>query len=503
MAGQDYTKLIRGWAENPRKFILDVLKFEEKGFRLTTQQEQAIEEVRRLVWAKIKSGKGKKLTEEESVYARKMGVSVMSGKGLGKDMLASMLILWFLTCFPNPKIPCTANSSKQLKDVLWSEIRKWAKGTPLDDWLVFQSERVFMKTEKKDDWGKQWFATARTVNAKSSADEQAETLQGFHEDYMMFVIDEASGIPNPVFRPFETTLTGLCNWIFMIFNPTQSNGYAVDSHGKNREHWVCLHWDAEESELAQNPQFKAQIERLEKSYGRDSNVFRISVKGRPPIADSDTLIPWDWVSDAIDRDIAVLDDDPVFFGIDVGAGGDKSVVCVRQGGVVRKLYTYNTVDTMELVGRVANLAEEYEPHAMFVDNIGIGIGVYNRLQELGYRVFAVDARRTGMNEEKFKKLRDELWWKLRMQFEKGLISIPADDELIAELTTIKYKPESDGKIKVEGKKEMKSRGLNSPDRADSLMMTYFMNENTFRQSTRVMDKYKNKVKDEVMSWMVA
>lgn len=496
-------KLIRSWAESPRKFIVDVLKFEEKGFKLTTQQEQAIEEVRKLVWAKIKSGKNQPLTEEEKEYAKKMGISIMAGKGLGKDLLASMIILWFIICFPSPKIGATANSSKQLKDVLWSEIRKWAKGTAVDDWLTFQSERIFMKTEKKDDWGKQWFVTARTVNAKSTADEQAETLAGLHEDYMLFVIDEASGIPDPVFRPFETTLTGICNWIFMIFNPTQSRGYAVDSHTKNREHWVCLQWDAEESELAQNPQFKAQIERLEKAYGRDSNVFRINVKGRPPIADSDTLMPWDWVNDAIDRDMVIQPDDPIFFGIDVGAGGDKSVVCIRQGCIVKKLYTYNTVDTMELVGRVSNLIEEYEPQALFVDNIGIGIGVYNRLQELGHRVFAVDVRRKGRNEDKFQKLRDELWWALRTQFEKGTISIPKDDELIAELTTIKYKPESDGRIKVESKKDMKARGLHSPDRADSLMMTYFMGENAFRHSVREQGKYNKKSNLDSTSWMVA
>lgn len=496
-------KLFKRWRDNPEAFINEALKFKEKGFELTTQQKDCVEQIRKLVSAKVKSGSGQKLSAEEEIYSKKIGISIQSGKGTGKDAILALLITWFMTCFPNVKIPCTANSGKQLKEVLWSEIKKWLKDTPVDDWLKVQSEKIFMKLPNKDDWGKRWFATARTVNVKASADEQAETLQGFHEDYQMFVIDEASGVPDPVFKPFESTLTGLCNFIFMVFNPTRNIGYAIDSQTKYRKDWICLHWDAEKSELAEMPQFKAQIERMENKYGRDSNAFRVSVSGLPPISDSDTLIPWDWVMDAVDKDMVLEPDDPLVFGVDIGAGGDKSVIAMRRGGKLERLLFNNSKNTMEVTGWVSMNIEEYEPKATFIDVIGLGNGVYNRLRELGRRVYAVDVRNVARKPDRFKKLRDELWFNLRDQFESGIISIPNDDELISELSTIKFaEGESDGKVKIEGKQELKRRGLSSPNNADALMMTYYMPDSVFRPQKR--ERYSFDKKPEVeLGWMAA
>lgn len=498
---------LREWAYNPRLFIIEALRFEERGYTLTTQQEECVEEVRRLVTAKVMSSAGMELDEETKEYASKMGVSVMSGKGTGKDALAAMLVLWFITCFYEPKIPCTANSARQLSEVLWSEIRKWLNDSLIDDLLVLQSDKLFFKVPDKQAWGKRWFATARTVNAKAAPEEQVEVLAGLHEDFMMFVIDEASGIPEPVFKPFETTLTGRCNFVFMIFNPTRSHGFAIDSQTKHRKDWICLHWDAEKSELAQQPQFAEQIKRIERKYGRDSNTFRINVKGLPPHSDPDTLIPYDWVMNAVDREMEVSDEEPLLLGIDVGAGGDKSVILHYRGGCVERITEHNTKNTMELVGWVAQEMDEYEADAAFVDVIGLGNGVYGRLVELGYKVYSVDVRSTPRSPERFKKLRDELWWTLREQFEQGLISIPSDDELIGELSNIKYEPESNGAIKVEGKKELRRRGVESPNKADALGLIFYMSRFTFAKQSA--EKYGAKKAGRVLeldsgnehSWM--
>ncbi len=488
-------KLIKSWVRNPRKFVIEALRLEEKGHTLSRQQEKALDELKKLVTAKLKASEGKKLSTEEKEYAAKIGISIMSGQGTGKDAFASWVILWFLCCFPFPKIPCTAPTDKQLKVILWAEISKWLRDSHVESWLTWQSEKVFLK----DHGGKEWFAVAKTVNVKGSADDQAETLAGFHEDFLMAVMDEASGIPDPVFKPIEGTMTGKCNFVLMIFNPTRSYGFAVDSHVKNRQDWVCLKWNAEESELVS----RSHVERMERKYGRDSNAFRIRVKGLPPLADTDTLIPWDWVMNAVEREIEPLEDDPLLFGVDVGAGGDKSVILHRRGGLVERLTTHTTPNTMELTGWASADIDEYEASAVFVDVIGLGNGVYNRLKELGHsRVYPVDVRSTARNNDRFHRLRDEIWWTLREQFEKGTISIPNDDELICELTTIKYEPESNGKVKVEGKKEMKRRGLESPDKADALCLTYYLPESTFRRERT--KRYRTDPIDERQhGWMVA
>jgi hypothetical protein len=144
---------------------------------------------------------------------------------------------------------------------------------------------------------------------------------------------------------------------------------------------------------------------------------------------------------------------------------------------------------MQLTGWAKMSIDEVESAAAFVDVIGLGNGVYNRLRELGARVYAVDVRRTA-RKERFAKLRDELWWSLREQFELGLISIPNDDELIAELTSIKYEPnDSKGAIKIESKKEMKRRGVESPNKADALCLTLYMKDSVFAEVMEARDPY--------------
>jgi hypothetical protein len=185
---------------------------------------------------------------------------------------------------------------------------------------------------------------------------------------------------------------------------------------------------------------------------------------------------------AVNRPIDILPDEPRIGGLDVGAGGDNSELCIRQGNKVFPFHKHNSPDTMELVGWASKLYDEEKLDALFVDVIGVGNGVYNRLKELGYRVYSVDVRFTARKEE-FHNIRDELWWKLRDIFESQTISIPADEELKAELWNPKYKIDSTKKTKIESKYDMKKRlGFShSPNKADSLALTYYMNDSIFRK----------------------
>ena len=165
MSEEKAIQVVKSWAHNPAKFVQEAI-LEPRGLneRPTAQQMQALDEVRKLVNAKIKLADGDKLTAAELEYTKKQGLSVMSGQGAGKDGLASWLIIWFLCCFPYPKVPCTAPTGHQLRDVLWSEVNKWLRGSLVKDWLVWQSDKIFFK----ESGGKEWFAVARTTNPKAS-----------------------------------------------------------------------------------------------------------------------------------------------------------------------------------------------------------------------------------------------------------------------------------------------------------------------------------------------
>ena len=333
--------IIMNWARDPALFISEALKVQT----LSTQQRAACEEIKKLVWAKVKNFEKRELTEEEAEYSRKIGISIMSGKGTGKDALTAMLIIWFLCCFPRPLIPCTAPTGHQLKDVLWSEISKWLTGRPDDppivrDWLTWQADKLFLSESK----GREWYAIARTSNPRDSVESQEETLQGFHAPYMMVVIDEASGVSEPVYKPLESTMTGMCNFIMLIFNPTKSVGFAVDSHRKERHRWVCLQWNAEESELVNKESIRDKAEK----YGVESNYYRVNVLGIPPIAGDDILIPYEWVTAAVDRDLEPLDDDPEVAGVDVGAGGDPTIYLRLRGPRILGIESINSASSEEV-----------------------------------------------------------------------------------------------------------------------------------------------------------
>ena len=112
-------------------------------------------------------------------------VSVRSGHGTGKTTALAWLVLWFLCTRKNVKIPCTAPTQAQLRDVLWSEVAKWRDRMP--EWW---KEQVRVKADRVEVAGaeKSQFAVARTAKP-----ENPDALQGFHADNLLFIIDEASG----------------------------------------------------------------------------------------------------------------------------------------------------------------------------------------------------------------------------------------------------------------------------------------------------------------------
>ncbi|HZA21152.1 MAG TPA: terminase B, partial [Dehalococcoidia bacterium] len=79
---------------------------------------------------------------------------------------------------------------------------------------------------------------------------------------------------------------------------------------------------------------------------------------------------------------------------------------------------------------------------------------------------------TALQSAIFGNLRAEGYWKLRERFASGLISIPADNQLMGELAAMRYSYDSQGRVLMESKDEMRGRGLPSPDRADALMLAF-------------------------------
>jgi len=492
--------LTRGWALDPERFIIEALKLPEKSHlgRVTSQQKLALRDIRNLVWCKIKRNEGT-ATKREIEIAKKIGVSIQSGQGTGKDAFAVWVMLWFLMCFPRSLIFATAPTKTVLKDILWREINKWLKDSLIEDLLVLQSDKLYMK--ERD--GKDWFAIARTANPKDSPDEQAETLAGRHEDFMMYIIDEASKVPEPVFRPIEGSMTGKCNLALLIFNPTRSTGYAIRTQNEDRQYWICRHWDAEQSELTNED----SIKRAAQKYGRNSNFFRIRIKGLPPKEDISSFIHWEWVNECVEdyrreREAELMPDknDRIIMGVDVasGRGEDKHAVAIRQGPCI-SIFDIPYCDTEEFSAWLLGLIADEDPDIICVCAIGVGYGVVDKLRRRCDKEIVEVIVSNTATDPRYYSLRDELWGRVRDKFEKRAYQIPNDDELIAQLTTVRKDidfEEKTGKIKIESKKQMRLRHVMSPHKADALCLTELFED----EELKIIKKERHGWRRKLLDW---
>ncbi len=167
---------------------------------------------------------------------------------------------------------------------------------------------------------------------------------------------------------------------------------------------------------------------------------------------------------------------PLVIGVDVAIGDrDRTAIIRRKGRVAYALEKFGNCNTMEIAGRIKRLITEEKPAKVYIDCIGIGAGVVDRLQEMGYDcVEGVNVARSANDKEKFRNLRAELWSDTRDWLSGELpVQIPDDDELHGELCSLGFKFTSSGQLQIESKDDLRARGMPSPDGADALCLTMF------------------------------
>jgi hypothetical protein len=388
--------------------------------------------------------------------------SIRSGHGTGKTSGLAMAHWWFLCCFKNSRIPCTAPTSHQLEDLLWAEITKW--GNRMEPWFRDQfdikSDKVVNKLHPKT-----WYSVARTARK-----ENPDALQGFHEDYLLFIIDEASGVHDDIFKPIKGAMTGKFNRLVMAGNPVRNSGYFFVSHHKGRALWNCLQFNSEDSPLVAD----SYIEEMIQEHGIDSDEYRVRVKGEFPLSSSTQLIARNLADDAAGRhlDKHIYIHSPKILGVDVARqGDDKSVIIRRQGLAAFGLKKFRIPDTMQLAARVVVEIDAWKPDAVFVDVVGMGAGVVDRLRQLGHEVIEVNVGLPALKSERFHNLRAEIWVKMRDWLAAGG-AIPDDPEMVDDLIGLEYKYDVRQRYQMESKEDAKARGLASPDSADALALTF-------------------------------
>lgn len=412
--------------------------------------------------------------------ASKTKISVRSGQGVGKTALESWVCIWFLTCRPYAKVIATAPTMQQLYDVLWAEIAKWLNNSLVKDILKWTKTKIYMIGDEE-----RWFATAKTAT-------KPENMQGFHEDHMLIIVDEASGVADPIMEAILGTLSGEDNKLLMCGNPNRLEGVFYDSHNADIDKYATHHVSSYDSTRTN----KDNIDMLLRKYGRDSDVSRVRIYGDFPKGALDSFISMETVEYATKTsfDENYFQNAKVFnLGCDIARfGDDHTVLAPRIKDYYFDVKEYSKQDTMTTTGRIIQCCKDYlklypniKKCIVKIDDTGVGGGVTDRLKEvireekLPIRVIAVNNGETADDDYYF-NLGAELWGKLKEQLEEnlsnvlqgqpGTLRLPANKEMIKQLSNRKYKISSKGKIQLESKDDMKKRGVGSPDIADAIAL---------------------------------
>jgi hypothetical protein len=399
--------------------------------------------------------------------------AVASGRGIGKSALVSWLILWMLTTRIGASVVVSANSEAQLRSVTWGELTKWSIMIVNAHWWEISATKIvpakwltdIVEVDLKK--GTRYWA----AEGKLWSEENPDSYAGVHNhDGMMLIFDEASGIPDAIWSVGAGFFTEniLDRYWFAFSNPRRNTGYFFECFNAKRDFWKTRQVDARTVEGTD----KQVYEQIIAEYGEDSSQAKVEVYGQFPATGDDQFISSQLVDDAFVRPPYKDETAPIVIGVDPArSGADSTVIAVRQGRDIVAIKRYKGDDTMTTVGHVIEAIGEYQPALVVIDEGGLGYGILDRLHEQRYKVVkGVNFGWKSKNPIMWGNKRAELWGAMKDWLKTA--SVRPDKQLKTDLISPRIKPDSSGTIYLESKKEMKSRGLASPDAADAIAVTF-------------------------------
>lgn len=403
-------------------------------------------------------------------------VAMQACKGPGKTGVLSWIAWWFLVTRPFPKIAATSVSSQNLADCLWAEMSKWrGKSQLLKTAFEWTKTRIFLKAEPEN-----WFMTARSWAKGAAKEEQANTLAGLHDDYMMFLIDEAGAVPDSVMAAAEAGLAnargggGKEAFLVIAGNPTNLSGPLYRAATKERKLWTLFEITADPESPLRTPRVSAEWAREQiQKYGADNPWVLVNVFGKFPQSSINALLSEEEVLAAMDRSIPVheLAQFPRVLGVDVAREGlDSSVIFPRQGRQAFPPQVYRNIDGLAGAGEVARKWQDWQADACFIDATGgFGSSWIDQLRALAFAPIGIGFA-TSSADKRYANKRAEMYF-LCAQWVKEGGCLPRVPELVQELAATTYTHRGDSLL-LEDKDQIRAKLGRSPDYADALVLTF-------------------------------
>lgn len=413
--------------------------------------------------------------------------AVHSCHGAGKSHIAARVAAWWIECHPpgTAFVVSTAPSWAQVRAILWRYIGQ-----------VHRKGRLRGRVNQTE-----WFVESEIVGyGRKPPDNDEEGFQGIHAVYVLVLVDEAGGIPGALWRAILALLTTADCRVLAIGNPDYE-GSAFSKMCSPGSGWHVIHIDGLET-----PNFTGEkvprgtplldqtwVDDVIADYGLDSPTYLAKVRGLFPADRSDGVIPWSWAGAC--RDLTALANIgplriPVELGVDVGGGGDLSVIRERTGPVLGRRWSVNSDDSEIIVDRVLEVVRATGAVSVKVDFGGLGFGVVGSLRrrirtEVPHHVavHAVSFGAGAKEPEKFLNVRAEMYWEMRLAAKDRRVFLggvdeatgrPAlDDRTLADLTEPRWFENKRGLIQIEEKAEIRKRLGRSPDDGDAVVLAFY------------------------------
>lgn len=390
--------------------------------------------------------------------------SVNGANGVGKDFTIGRVVPWWLNAYaPHAKVIITGPTFRQIQDIVWRETR----GAYLE--ARYDLGGHMLPTQAKWDGGTDLFALG-------FATDRPMNITGFHSPHLLVVVSEAHNFGEDAMvmlkrlHPDRLLLSG---------NPFSESGEFFASHHDKRHLYNAITitaWDSpnvkENTERYPGVVTRRDIEKAQEDWGEESPLYKATVDaefaGR-----ADGLIPLAWLM----RSIGITEDTggPLKAGIDVaGPGEDETVLTIAEGYKIILQKGWRLPDARgPVMAELMPYKDRLE--VVNIDEVGLGYFWSKDFQAAGFKnargVNVGESPTSDKNKERFRLLKDQLYWNLRQLFEDGSIA-GLTDKAMGQLSGMRYSHDLRGRVVIESKEEMKKRGVPSPDYGESTMLTF-------------------------------
>lgn len=392
--------------------------------------------------------------------------AVASGHGIGKSALISWLIHFAISTHENTRGVVTANTEGQLRTKTWPELSKWHNMFIAKDLFTYTATAIFSSDK---DYEKTW-----RIDAIPWSKNSPESFAGLHNqgNRILVLFDEASAIDDVIWEVTEGALTDAnTEIIWCAFgNPTRNSGRFRECFRKYRKFWNTYQIDSRTVKISN----KTKIEEWLEAYGEDSDFFKVRVRGVFPSASDLQFISTE-IADKAQKQVykpGQFEHLPVIIGVDPAwTGSDSLEIVMRQGYYMKPLASIpKNDDDWRMAQLIAQFEDEYKADAVFID-MGYGTGIYSIGKQLGrkWRLIEFGGK---SNDPVYLNMRAYMWGQMKEWLREGGSIPPNDQALYDDIVGPEAIIDKNGRIQLESKKDMKDRGLPSPNKGDALALTF-------------------------------